>query len=90
MLYVALLTIIDEDINTRSRPAHLQYIDGLYRQEKVVYAGPFTDGKGGMVIYRADSYEEAKKMAEEDPVVIEKARSLELREWNPLSFPLSQ
>lgn len=89
MLYVALLTIIDEEINTMIRPVHLKYIDGLYKQDKVVFAGPFTDNKGGMVIYRADSYEEAKKMAEEDPVVIEKARTLELREWNPLSFPLS-
>lgn len=89
MLYVAILTIIDEEKNTKVRPAHLQYIDGLYQQGKVVSAGPFTDKKGGMVIYQAESYEEAKKMAEEDPVVIEKARTLELREWNPLSFPLS-
>lgn len=89
MLYVALLTIIDEEINTKIRPAHLKYIDELFKLGKVVMAGPFTDKEGGMVIYRADSYEEAKKLAKEDPVVIEKARTLELREWNPLSFPLS-
>lgn len=89
MLYAALLTIIDEEMNTKVRPAHLQYIDGLFKQGKVVMAGPFTDQKGGMVIYEADSFEEAKKLAVEDPVVIEKARTLELREWNPLSFPLT-
>lgn len=89
MLYVALLTIKDAELNARVRPAHLAYLDRLHRENKVVMAGPFTDGKGGMVIYRADSYEEARRLAEADPVVAEGARTLELREWNPLSFPLS-
>ncbi len=88
MLYAALLTIVDQEINTKVRPAHLHYINELFQQGKVVMAGPFTDLKGGMVIYRAGSYKEAKKMAEADPVVVEKARTLELREWNPLNFPL--
>ena len=88
MLYVAMLPIVDVDLNAKVRPAHLKYLDELYRQGKVVSAGPFTDKKGGMVIYKADSYEEAMKLAEGDPVIVEKARTLELREWNALSFPL--
>jgi uncharacterized protein len=89
MLYVASLAIVDEEKNAKVRPAHLEYIEDLYKKDKVVMAGPFTDKKGGMVIYRADSFEEALRYAEADPVVVEKARVLELREWNPLSFPLS-
>ncbi len=89
MYFVALLTIIDADLNAKLRPAHLEYIDKLYKENKVVMAGPFTDGKGGMVIYRTDSFEEAKRLAEADPVVVQGARTLELREWNPLPFPLS-
>jgi len=88
MYYVALLTIIDADLNAKVRPAHLEYVNRLYKENKVLMAGPFTDGKGGMVIYRADSFEEAKRFAEADPVVAEGARTLELREWNPLQFPL--
>jgi uncharacterized protein len=88
MLYVAMLTIVDEEINTRVRPSHLVYINDLFKQDKVVMAGPFTDKKGGMVIYRAESFEEAQKLAEEDPVIVEKARTLELREWKDLDFPL--
>ena len=88
MLYVAMLPIIDEEMNVKVRPAHLKYLDDLYKQDKVVMGGPFTDKKGGMVIYKADSFDEAKELAEKDPAVIEKARTLELREWNPLSFPL--
>lgn len=84
MKYVALLTIIDEEGNKRVRPAHLEYIKDLKEKGKVYNAGPFTDGRGGMVIYEAASYEEAKAMAEADPVIKEKVRTLELREWNNL------
>jgi uncharacterized protein len=86
MKYVAFLTIIDEEGNKRVRPAHLEYIERLRKEGKVFTAGPFTDGKGGMVIYEAATYEEAKALAEADPVVKEGVRTLELREWNPL-FP---
>ena len=88
-MYVAILTIVDPELNAKVRPAHLEYINQLYLQDKVVMAGPFADQRGGMVIYRADSLEEAKQLAEADPVVREGARTLELREWNPLSFPLA-
>lgn len=89
MLYVALLPIVDQELNAKIRPAHLAYINDLYKQGKVVMAGPFTDKQGGMVIYKAESLEEACKLAEGDPVIVEGARTLELREWNPLELPLS-
>lgn len=89
MLYVAMLPIVDPEKNQQIRPAHLEYINDLFKQGKVVMAGPFTDQKGGMIIYKADSYEEALKLAQADPVVAEGARTLELREWNTLQLPLS-
>lgn len=88
MIYVALLTIIDADKNTLHRPAHLAYINRLFKEGKVVMAGPFADGLGGMVVYSTDSEEEARLLAERDPVVAEGARTLELRAWKPLDFPL--
>ncbi|MGN7469360.1 YciI family protein [Brevibacillus sp. SAFN-007a] len=89
MLYVALLPIVDQELNAKIRPAHLAYVNELYKQDKVFMAGPFTDKQGGMVIYKAESLEEARKLAEGDPVVAEGARTLELREWNPLELPLT-
>ncbi|WP_019123281.1 YciI family protein [Brevibacillus massiliensis] len=88
MMYVAMLPIIDEAKNSQFRPAHLEYINKLFLEGKVVMAGPFTDKRGGMVIYRADTWDEALALAQADPVVVEGARSLELREWSPLSLPL--
>ncbi|WP_029100276.1 YciI family protein [Brevibacillus thermoruber] len=89
MLYVAVLTIVDQELNAKVRPAHLSYLNDLYKQGKVVMAGPFTDKRGGMVIYKAESPEEARRLAEADPVVKEGARTLELREWSPLELPLA-
>ncbi|MDR7317961.1 YciI family protein [Brevibacillus nitrificans] len=89
MLYVAFLPIIDQELNAKVRPAHLEYLNDLYKQDKVFMAGPFTDKEGGLVIYKASSLEEARKLAEADPVVAEGARTLELREWNPLELPLT-
>jgi uncharacterized protein YciI len=88
MKYVAFLPIIDHEKNAQHRPAHLAYINKLYQEGKIMAAGPFTDGKGGMVIYIADTYEEALEFAQKDPVVVEGARTLELREWGALELPL--
>lgn len=89
MLYIAMLPIIDQELNTKVRPAHLDYIDKLHQEGKVLMAGPFTDKQGGMVIYKAGSFEEAKVLAEADPAVTEGARTLDLREWSPLELPLT-
>ena len=88
MRYVALLTIVDPELNQKIRPAHLAYISGLYRQGKVVMAGPFVDGRGGLVMYDCDSEEEAQQLAQADPVVAEGARTLELLAWNQLKLPV--
>ncbi|MDQ0189601.1 hypothetical protein JI721_08965 [Alicyclobacillus cycloheptanicus] len=88
MKYVALLTIVDPELNQRVRPDHLKYISDLYEQGKVVMAGPFTDGKGGMVVYECDSEAQASELANADPVVKAGARTLELRAWQALDLPV--
>jgi uncharacterized protein YciI len=88
MYYVAHLTITDVEKNKEVRPAHLEYINRLFQEGKVIMAGPYVDGKGGMVIYQADSFESARQLAENDPVIVENCRTMELREWNALELPL--
>lgn len=78
--YAALLHMIDPEKNKEVRPLHLDYLAEL--GDKVFAKGPFTDGSGGLVIYEADSYEEALELAENDPAVTHKVRRLELKEWN--------
>ncbi|NKB80946.1 MAG: hypothetical protein GKS05_03425 [Nitrospirales bacterium] len=52
------------------RPAHLERLQNLYDQGKLVLAGPFTDKAGSLMIIEADSLEEATAFAQSDPYTI--------------------
>lgn len=90
MKYLALLTIVDAKKNQEIRPAHLKYADDLYKAGRVLAAGPFVDGKGGLVIYECETDEEANQLAHNDPIVTSGARTVEVRAWQTLDFPLKQ
>lgn len=62
--------------------AHLAHIGKMAETGKLLVAGPFTDGGDlrGMFIFRVETLDEAKALAEQDPAV--KAGRLVL-EWHP-------
>ena len=62
--------------------AHLAHIGKMAETGKLILAGPFADGGDlrGLFIFRVDSLEEAKALAEQDPAV--KAGRLVI-EWHP-------
>lgn len=88
MKYVAWLTIVDADKNQRSRPQHLQYLNQLFLEGKVLMAGPFEDGTGGMVVYQNVDAESAWQLASGDPAVTSGARTVVVTPWVPLNFPM--
>ena len=49
------------------RSAHLASLELLNHEGKVVIAGPFTDQAGSLIIIEAESLEEAKRIAYNDP-----------------------
>ncbi len=49
------------------RPEHLEKLAPLVRAGRVRLAGPLTDGAGSLVVFEADSLEEAERIAREDP-----------------------
>ncbi|WP_257351940.1 YciI family protein [Pseudalkalibacillus decolorationis] len=79
--FAAILHMNKKELNQTYRQDHLDYIEKLNQEEKIFAKGPFLDGTGGMVIYKADSFEEAKQLAEADPYVQKQVRKLELHEW---------
>jgi uncharacterized protein YciI len=79
--YAAILHMLDPDKNKQVLPRHIEYLERLDKQGKIFGRGPFSDGSGGMVVYIADTLEEAQFMAENDPHVVEQVRRLELKEW---------
>ncbi len=68
-------------------PDHLAYIGELEARGVVMFAGPMSDESGqemqgvGMLILRADSLDEARALAEGDPMHKSGARSFTLRRW---------
>ncbi|MDB2403561.1 YciI family protein [bacterium] len=75
-----------EDLQ-RVLPAHLAYQNQLEEEGSLVMAGPLSDDTGeemqgmGMIIYRANSLEEARALTEADPMHKEGIRTYEIRRW---------
>jgi len=87
-LYVAVSTPAKapEDVKA-ALGAHLAYQAQLERDGALAFAGPMSDETGeqmqgmGLIIYRADSLEAARALAEADPMHASGARSFTLRRW---------
>ncbi len=79
--YVIALSRTDKPMTEALVRKHVAYLKQLDSQGRLVLCGPFQDHKGGMVIVRADSPEEAKAIAETDPFVREGAETCEVRAW---------
>lgn len=59
--------------------SHVEFLKNLDREGRLVLCGPFLDYEGGMVIIKASSIEDARKIASADPFVSGGAKSFELR-----------
>ena len=68
-------------------PAHLAYQQEQEIAGKLAFAGPLSDITGelmqgtGLIIYRAASMEEAKQIADADPMHATGTRTYTLRKW---------
>lgn len=75
-----------EDVKA-ALPDHLAYQAELERAGQLAFAGPMSDETGahmqgvGLIIYRADSLEAARALADNDPMHKSGARSYVLRRW---------
>ena len=83
--YAAILRMKDQDKSRDLRPQHLEFLAKRESEGKIFARGRFPDGSGGLVIYVADSFEEARAIAEQDPYITSGARALDLHEWDMTS-----
>ena len=79
--FAAFLKMKDLEKNASYRQQHVDFLLQNEKEGKIFARGRFTEGKGGLVVYIAESLEEAAKIAESDPLVVSGARILELYEW---------
>jgi uncharacterized protein YciI/putative intracellular protease/amidase len=61
--------------------AHVRWLRQLEADGRLVAAGPFADGGGGLVIVTAADHGAAMELAETDPFVRAGVRRLSVREW---------
>ena len=80
--FAAFLKMQDPGKSEALRPQHLDFLIKTEEQGKIFARGRFSDGTGGLVIYRVESLEEARSIAASDPYVTSGARVLELHEWD--------
>ena len=77
----------DMELVKATLPDHLAYIGSLETAGSLFLAGPVSDETGehmqaaGMVILRAASMEEARKLADGDPMHSTGARTYTLKKW---------
>lgn len=73
----------DKEEAQRLQKEHLAYMDGQWKQGKLLVAGPFVDAgtRRGIVIYRVASPQEAKERAEGDPMVKLGRLTVDLHPW---------
>ncbi len=66
----------------KSVEAHQQYLMTLQESGVLIANGPFQDRTGGAYILKARSLEEAGRIAERDPMLVDGGSAYKIKEWN--------
>ena len=86
MKFAAIIEYIQDKAKIAEvRPVHRQYLASLKEKGQIAATGPFTDDSGALIIYEANSKEDAEGFLKADPfnhagVFV----SYVLRPWNPV------
>lgn len=81
ILYVAILNTIDSEKDAEILEEHKAYLQKYIDEGKIYAKGPFTDHSGGLIIYSVKTFDEAKEIIDNDPVIRDNSREYILKEW---------
>ena len=82
MKYFAVnLPMKDEEKSKTHRQAHLDFLQKMRDQDRILLFGRLTDGTGGLIIYQGKSLEEVDEWVKDDPYITTGARGYEIHEW---------
>ena len=83
MKYAAFIRYGNPEKIAEVRPTHRQYLSQLKEAGKLWASGPFTDDSGALIIYEAESEEEAWRLIEQDPFHEAGVfQEIQLKPWN--------
>ena len=60
---------------------HGNFMGELHKEGILILGGPFDDGSGGQSVIKVDSFEEAKKIADKDPAILEGVFDVRIVPW---------
>lgn len=86
MLFAASIRYCDDRKKIAEiRPIHREYLRELLKYGRLAISGPYTDDSGALIIYSAESHEEALSLLKNDPfhehgIFV----SYELKPWKPV------
>lgn len=60
---------------------HIEYLEGV-ASERYFIGGGFANTIGGMIVFEAKDYEEAKAVADHDPLIKRNLYTYDLLEWD--------
>ena len=76
------MTIRRPDFDPDAVPGHYEFLDRLRAEGVLEQAGPFTDRTGGADVLAAESLDDARRLAEQDPLHVRKCSTVTVHEWN--------
>ncbi|MGN6154899.1 MAG: YciI family protein [Sphingomicrobium sp.] len=76
------LTIRKPEFDAEFIPAHYAFLDELRADRSLEQAGPFTDRSGGAYVLQAENLDQARSIAERDPLHISNSSTVTVHEWN--------
>jgi len=71
----------EKDFTNKDYQDHLAYVENVAR-ERYFIGGGFSNTDGGMILLKAENYEEAQKIAQNDPIIVRGLYRYELFEWD--------
>jgi len=74
--------VVDKPTFDQYVPAHLAFVKDLIAAGHQAKTGYWQERGGGMLLFWADSLEEAKTIVEQDPLICNGCVSYELHEWH--------
>ncbi len=78
MVYAYLMKNIAE-LSAQVIEAHVEHLKTLDKNGSLILCGPFCDYPGGIVLFKANSREQAVSIAESDPFISSGCKSYDLR-----------
>jgi uncharacterized protein YciI len=73
--------VVPKDIFDQYVPDHVAYVKELIAKGHLAKTGYWKGFEGGMLLFQADSLEEAQKIVEKDPLILNGCVEYQLYEW---------